>query len=312
MDINRGWGFCHLRRHLFLPSLPLPMSALVLFIDYYTMPNNCMWYLRIGKVNREEFLSIKNLVKRNLFDKHVRPQPKEVRHDSRMWKLFSEAEDKYIKETWHWRDKERREEAERRRPYKWLWYDWNCEHWWNKRGMCEAGVDSINHWRDWYEVQINFRTARSPYSEEFIAKVSAKRNSPVYYEYNEPWMNFSWRMWAENWEITQSEQFDDAFYWEWLRCENCWACYSAVDESDWANGNSDWAICYYCAEELLREFRDTGKVNEIVHLIAEVDTNLPDDEYRRQIVDKIYNHFSLSMAWAEYILTAYNEGLLLP
>lgn len=272
------------------------------------MPNNCDWYLRLDWITHEDLVKIKDLVRKNLFDKSVRPQPKEVREDSRNWKRLHDSEEQYRKETWHWRDKEMRELAERRRPYKWLWYDRNCFHWGNKWWMCDGSTDFINHWHHWYELQIHFRTARSPYSEEFIAKISSKWNCKVFYEYSEPWMNFSWRMWAENWHIDNSQAFDDCCFGEWIRCENCWIYYDATDQSEWADDS--WIICSNCADELIHEFRNSEKFNHVVSLIEEVDTNLPDDEYREAIIDKIYNTFSLSRAWAEYVLIAYNNWLL--
>lgn len=272
------------------------------------MPNNCDWYLRLDHVSREDFMKIRDLVRKNLFDKAVRPQPKMVRDDSRNGRLLHKAEEEYRKQTWHGRDKETRELAESRRPYKWLWYDRNCFHWGNKWWMCDGSSDYINHWRDWYEIQIYFWTARSPFSEEFIGKISSKWNCDVFYEYYEPWMNFSWRMWAKEWRVIDHDRWDDCCFGEWIRCENCWNYYSATDESEWSEGDSP--ICTYCADSLIHEFREIWKYNHIVSLIGEVDVNLPDDEYREGIIDKIYHAFSLSRAGAEYVFIAYNNWIL--
>lgn len=67
------------------------------------------------------------------------------------------------------------------------------------------------------EIEITFSTAWSSIKDEILEKLSRHCDSLEYY-FEEPWMNFSGERFAQDWEITESEDYDDAYFWDWVIC----------------------------------------------------------------------------------------------
>lgn len=71
------------------------------------------------------------------------------------------------------------------------------------------------------EIEITFSTAWSPIDDSILEKLSRHCDSLEYY-FEEPWMNFSGERFAQDWEITESEDYEDACFWDGVICPECW------------------------------------------------------------------------------------------
>lgn len=104
-------------------------------------------------------------------------------------------------------------------PGSWsdAWYNWSC----NNRGSKRWTYDHYIQEDKDDEIEITFSTAWSPIDDSILEKLSRYCDS-LEYSYDEPWMCFSWTRYACNWEITESEDYDDAYFWQWIICPECW------------------------------------------------------------------------------------------
>ena len=275
------------------------------------MPNYCNWYMEFREVPQKKYSLLKQALKKDKLCQAVMPQPPEVLQDSRNEHKYWNAEKKYREKYWHYWDKETEGRMKAKRPFQQLRYNWNCANWWNKWGICELEISNDKRQASWtFFISVHFWTPRSPMTEEFIRKASEVFQCEIFYEYDEPWMDFSWRISAENWEITNDEAFDDAYFGEWVRCENCGSMYMGTDEDCWYEASPDTFICSYCWDELSKEFSERRKFNLLACVVAEVSTDLEEDDYYELCIEKIYNAFDLSRRWAEFVFEQYNEWVL--
>lgn len=106
------------------------------------------------------------------------------------------------------------------------WYDWSCKN----RGSKRWTYDHYIQEDDDEHIEILFSTAWSPINDSILEKLSEHCDS-LEYSYDEPWMWFSWTRYACNWEITESEDYDDAYFWQAVICPECW-CHNGPEDEE--------------------------------------------------------------------------------
>lgn len=97
------------------------------------------------------------------------------------------------------------------------WYDWSCKNRGSKWGTYGHYIQEDKN----SNIEITFSTAWSPIKNEILKKLS-KHCEYLTYAYDETWMNFSGKRTARNWEITESEDYEDAYFWNGVICPECW------------------------------------------------------------------------------------------
>lgn len=104
-------------------------------------------------------------------------------------------------------------------PNSWsdAWHDWSCKNRGSKWGTYDHYIQEDKD----DEIEITFSTAWSPIKDEILEKLSQHCDSLEYY-FEEPWMNFSGERFAQDWEITESEDYEDAYFWDGVICTECW------------------------------------------------------------------------------------------
>ena len=153
------------------------------------MPNICWWTITFYGPSKKlrEYLRSMNKSKNALIEEFVCPMPPNIKA-STLPNSWSDA-----------------------------WYDWSCKNRGSKWGTYDHYIQEDNN----KHIEITFSTARSPINDSILEKLS-KHCKYLTYTFNEPWMNFSGERTACNWEITESEDYDDAYFWDGIICPECW------------------------------------------------------------------------------------------
>jgi hypothetical protein len=144
---------------------------------------------------------------------------------------------------------------------------------------------------------MNFWTARWPTLPIFEA-MSKKLKCDVYYEWQEPWMNFSWRAKYKDGELIDIERYDDYLFWEGVECEKCWYLYES-DSDSWYDKEHN--ICDSCGTEIVSQFNTEEMLNKLRSLRCECKQTNNKEFAKTQMIDKIHNTFSVNKSVAEFI-----------
>lgn len=203
-------------------------------------PNNCNWRVLISGLTEEQQKRISRWAKNWLLCPMIIPYSKEVKEDLENEKKYAE-ECKKIRDSQNWKiTTEQIHNLQALYPYKQLWYNWRIQNRWSKWGLCECEA-----FPTWFgdELELQFWTAWSPQIPVF-KKLSKKYHCSVSYDYDEPWCWFSGSCKWVDWEEMYREEYDDAYYWEWVVCSKCWLVFDWTNEENWTN--LDLHLCYDC------------------------------------------------------------------
>jgi hypothetical protein len=92
----------------------------------------------------------------------------------------------------------------------------SIENWWSKRGTYSNYVQ-----RDWDgNIRFFFVTAWSPIKDNIIAELAKYCNSLIY-KFDEWGMYFSGIRKYVDWELEISEDYDDPYYGQGIKCDKC-------------------------------------------------------------------------------------------
>lgn len=200
-----------------------------------------MWTANISKLSEDRIQRLKRWAENNTLCEQIMPYPKNVKDDLEMEDKYDEELKCIERELGWYPSKEQIEKLRNKYPYKQLRYDWRCNNWWSKWGLCECRANASKN-----ELELQFETAWSPVKPIF-QEISRKYKCKVYYEWSEPGNWFSGRAEWENWELIYEDNFDDSYFWEWVECVVCGQVYDWRCEDDWADMKKH--ICFNCWEE---------------------------------------------------------------
>lgn len=211
------------------------------------MCNNCYFYMNISNISKENVHKLSNRVldqnqNNNGIAEKLIPYPKHVLEDLELEHKCNEVESKY-REEHDWQFKSFREEY----PYKQLWYNRQCENWWQKWWLCDVYLNWIDN-NNW--VQECCLSWRTPWWPELpvVKKLSEVFDCDIEYCFEEPWMWFSWIYNYSKWELESEQDYNDSFYWHGKKCPTCWAYCDDSNEDDWLN--DEHTKCVWCDEIL--------------------------------------------------------------
>lgn len=197
-------------------------------------PNWCSNIVTI-EATPEQIQEILNAIRWEWLFMHFIPRTKEVEDDWKLEEQYSKLNSEQLKELWF-----------NERPYKQLWYDRQINNRWAKWDMQQSDYDnySYNEWSN--HIEIFYQSPRVPHLKwrEAIAK---KFKCFIEVQYSEEWQCFSWVMTRDKWEKIWDEEYDDAFYGNWKRCEMCGQMLDWNNPDDWCDDEN--TVCIYCEPE---------------------------------------------------------------
>ena len=170
------------------------------------------------------------------------PYPKHILDDLELEHKCHEAESKYRQEH-DWQFKSFRKEY----PFKQLWYNRQCENWWQKWWLCDIYLE----WKDNdKEVQDCYMYWWTPWWPEYpvVRRLSEEFDCDIEYGFDEPWMWFSWVYEYSKWELITCDDYDDAYYGHWKECPTCGCMCDDDNPDDWLN--HEHTRCIWCDDVL--------------------------------------------------------------
>lgn len=207
------------------------------------MPNYCSGTVFIKGLTRPQMDRIGRRAEKSILCEQILPYPKDVKEDLEMEHKFWEERRQLEREQGWNITREQIEKLEQKYPHKQLRYDWRCKNWGSKWDLCYCNAYI---WEITNDLQLNFETAWSPVTQVF-QELSRKYKCKVYYEWSEPGCWFSGRAEWDKWMLIEEQNFDDPFFWEWVKCVVCGQTY------DWRCEDDRWDmtkhICLDCYEK---------------------------------------------------------------
>lgn len=157
------------------------------------------------------------------------PEEDEVRADIVCWELRDWMITKLQSLKAEWYDVEKRwNKIDQFFPTRDLRYNWRCNHWWSKRDIFDTCINTHD------ETSVDFicETAWTPVLWA-LKKISEILHCTIDVAYDEEWNWFSWKRTVKDWKVINDQRYDDAFYWDWVQCEECWGIYDINDWDSW-------------------------------------------------------------------------------